>query len=255
MKALKLTSLTIISLFTLVACSSGGSSNPAPATKTVGTTPSPPPAQPTPSNPRVYPIQGQYLFGAKANNVGWTISTLRGENLNILKNIESIPLTDPANQPEEGYYKIGNGIVNDDSMLKNTRFGIIEGERQAYIFSQGVKTENIPTAGRAIYKGEALISFVDSDDVYKRLNYVYGLPSTFDVDFDNKTLIGSIKYAEDRPNLIFDAQINGDKFSKWGGLDNIEVEGAFYGKDASELGGVFMKRDTFSGSFGAKKEE
>ncbi|MGX3020901.1 transferrin-binding protein-like solute binding protein [Ursidibacter sp. B-7004-1] len=39
------------------------------------------------------------------------------------------------------------------------------------------------------------------------------------------------------------------------GFDGVYVEGQFYGPQASELGGIYYKRDKFSGTFGAKKQE
>lgn len=258
MKALKFTAVALLSLLTLSACGGSGGSKPTPTPKTVGTVPSQPttpatnPNTPTPT--KEYPIQGHYLIGADLNQVGYVITTLRGENLNILSSLNSIPLADPGSNPVDGYYRIGSGAVNDNSLLQNVRFGIV-GSDQIYIFSQGVKAENIPTTGKATYKGESVFVFVDQEDPQKALGYYKGLPATFDVDFDQKSLIGSIQVYEDSPNLVFNATIRENKFSHYGGIDGISVEGAFYGKDASELGGTYLKRDAFSGSFGAKKVE
>lgn len=275
MKTLKLATLSLI--FALTACSSGGSSdspalvNKSTNTNTVnsqGSSNSPStipsasnseqeasqsiPTQ-TPSTPK--PVHGHYLVGADRNSVGLTAFSLSSDRLEILDHFNSIPLSDPSQSPADGYYKIGNGIVNDSSFLKETKFGIVENGR-VYIFAQGNRTTDMPTSGTASYTGEAILVAVDKEDEFKRLGY-FTVPAKFNADFGQKQLIGSLQLMElgADGNVVFDAEIKGDKFSNWGDIDGIDVNGAFYGKNASELGGVLLKRDLFSGSFGAKKDQ
>ncbi|AHG86985.1 hypothetical protein F544_17570 [Bibersteinia trehalosi USDA-ARS-USMARC-190] len=278
MKTLKLTVLSLSLI--LISCSSGGGGGapaPASASSQPTATASNQPSSNSPSNPATdlvndseqqdsqtppttaspKPVHGYYLVGAKRDNVGITAFTLTSDRLEILDHFGgSIPLSDPTQSPADGYYKIGKGIVNDNSLLKETKFGVVENDRQVYIFSQGNRATGMPVSGTASYTGEAILVAVDKEDEFKRLNY-FTTPVKFNADFGQKQLIGSLQLMElgADGNVVFDAEINGDKFSKWGGFDGIQVDGAFYGNNASELGGVLLKRDAFSGSFGAKKDD
>lgn len=281
MKILKLSALSL--LLTLTACGGGGGKGSAPSTpvnpvnKVEQTTPavnhtgstnsastnqntggsqpsSPSSTSTTSSTPK--PVHGHYLVGVDRGKVGITAFTLSGDRLEVLNHFGSIPLSDPAQSPTDGYYKIGNGIVNDSSFLKETKFGIIENNRQVYIFAQGNRATEMPISGTASYTGEAILVSVDNEDEFKRLGY-FAVPAKFTADFGQKQLTGSLQLMElgADNNVVFNAEIEGDEFSNWGGLDGISVDGAFYGKNASELGGVLLKRDAFSGSFGAKKDQ
>lgn len=269
MKILKLTALSLI--FAVTACSSGGggsggnsesnqsidniaTTQPVSSTTSTENTSE---EQETPTKTVTErPVHGYYLVGAERNNVGITAFSLRSNSLNIIDHFDSIPLSDPAQSPTDGYYKIGNGIANDDSILKETKFGVVENSRQVYIFAQGNRATDMPVSGNASYTGEAILVTVNEDDEFKRLGY-FNVPAKFNADFEQKTLLASLQLTElgAEGNLVFDAEIKGDKFSKWGGSDGIQVDGAFYGNNASELGGVLLKRDAFSGSFGAKKDD
>lgn len=273
MKILKLSALSL--LLTLTACGGGGGKGSAPSTpvnpvnKVEQTTPAVSNTSTTnststtnnqntsgsqPSTPK--PVHGHYLVGAERNNVGITAFTLKGDRLEVLNHFGSIPLSDPAQSPTDGYYKLGGGMVNDSSFLKETKFGIIENNRQVYIFAQGNRATEMPISGTASYTGEAILVSVDNEDEFKRLGY-FAVPAKFTADFGQKQLTGSLQLMElgADNNVVFNAEIEGDEFSNWGGLDGISVDGAFYGKNASELGGVLLKRDAFSGSFGAKKDQ
>lgn len=263
-KLMKLFSLSTITLV-LVGCGGGGgggseSSSPKPVnhTNTIKQPTSEVKADDTHtteiSTPKEAKVKGAYIIGADRDNVGFTSFSLSGDKLDVLDAFpSSIPLVDPAYILKDGWYKIGNGVVNSSELLQYVRHGAVEDKRGVYIFAQGEKAENIPTSGKFTYKGHAtLVSVLDKED--KGLQVVYGLDSTFDVDFDKKSLIGSIGGSPEGKNIVFDADIKGDKFSKWGGLSGVSVDGAFYGKDASELGGTYLLRDVASGTFGAKRQ-
>lgn len=280
MKILKLSALSL--LLTLTACGGGGGKGSAPSTpvnpvnkveqttpavnhtgstnsastnqNTGGSQPSSPSSTSTTSSaPK--PVHGHYLVGVDRGKVGITAFTLSSDRLEVLNRFGSIPLSDPAQSPTDGYYKIGNGIVNDSSFLKETKFGVLENS-DVYIFAQGNRATDMPTVGKASYTGQAILVAVDDNDELKRLGY-FTAPAKFTADFEQKQLLGSLQLMElgAEGNVVFNAKIEGDEFSNWGGFDGISVDGAFYGKNASELGGVLLKRDAFSGSFGAKKDQ
>lgn len=257
MKNATLLILATLASSTLIACGggSGGGSDPTPPTKFV--TPPPKPEvnnKPnTSSRPQTKAVTGYYLVGADGNNVGSAAFSLSSDKLEVIDHFDSIPLSDPNQTSTNGFYKIGTGTVNDNSLLQHVRFGAVENDRNVYIFAQGLETKNMPTEGSATYSGHSVFLVANKDT--NKLNY-NTYPAKFNVDFKAKTLNGSVVLDPNNAelNVIFDADINGNTFEKRG-LNSIDVKGKFYGDNASELGGVYLKRGAFSGSFGAKKDE
>lgn len=78
--------------------------------------------------------------------------------------------------------------------------------------------------------------------------------SKFNVDFSTKKLKGEISEVT-VPNggkINLEANIKGSAFE--GVANGIQTNGAFFGANAEELGGVYKAND-FTGAFGANKVE
>lgn len=139
-----------------------------------------------------------------------------------------------------------NGVTYKDFTVSgakyaNTKFGHIDG----YVFAQGDVTPvaNIPTTGIVSYKVDGV--FVANGETSTSNNH------TLNVDFANKTVNGDVA-----PNVtITNAKIEGNEFDGKAVHNgkSAELEGRFYGSDASEIGGAYSSSN-FSGAFGGKKQ-
>lgn len=136
----------------------------------------------------------------------------------------------------------------------------INGESVSVIFYQGYETpkQNIPTSGKAHYKGVAVQSVIDVRNQRNNATSVEG-KSEFDVDFAQKTIKGQItpndkKYSNTQlagklqENKIIGNDVNGYR----------SMEGRFYGPNAEEISGrydiVDPSKQYINGTFGAKKQ-
>ena len=113
----------------------------------------------------------------------------------------------------------------------------------------------VPVSGKATYSGLGLAKIGETSNS----PFVAGT-SSFDVDFGEKTIVGTVTEYQARNGVSLAGQINGNAFS---GIKNgVEMRGYFYGSNAAELGGVFKGTTTINGiadtpvmgSFGAKKD-
>ena len=167
---------------------------------------------------------------------------------------------------------IVNGKKMPNIVLNNTlsyaRFGMIAGldtQSQAILFHQGEVTpaNSIPVSGTATYKGDAFV--VDMADANKRTT---DAKSEFDVDFAKKSVKGTISNinidGKQYNNVEISAKITKDNKLALGhyigGSTDPKtlqrMDGAFYGKNADEMAGVFEdKQQNISGGFGAKKQK
>lgn len=273
MKAQKVFSLTLLT-FALAACGSGGGSGggdnqpthpvqqPAtqatqPATQaTQPTTPETKPAQPTEEKPK-NTITGHYydgFFGFASNVSSNDINTIRVWGTDI-------QLIDPAMKSANGWLSDSvdnrsNRIVSD--FLNHARVGLAIRQSDVVAFAQGKETvaENVPTVGKAHYKGQHILAIEPSKEVQEELKAKYGSfrgEALFDVDFANKKIAGSLELPG-TPYLPVSATINGNTFENRAFIDDVSVKGKFYGENASEMAGVYQKMDKFTGAFGAKKQ-
>lgn len=124
---------------------------------------------------------------------------------------------------------------------------------------QGAVSENIPSYGRATYKGDAIwISGYDKE--IKR-----GGTSTLNVDFSQKTVDGSIKFTifkgdELRRDITLQqGTLEGAQFSGQAtvaGNSNGIYQGALLGHNASEMAGLvqFKNNSNLDVAFGGKKQ-
>ena len=287
MKAQKVFSLTLLT-FALAACGSGGGSGggdnqpthavqqpatqatqpatqatqPAtqatqPATQaTQPTTPETKPAQPTEEKPK-NTITGHYydgFFGFASNVSSNDINTIRVWGTDI-------QLIDPAMKSANGWLSDSvdnrsNRIVSD--FLNHARVGLAIRQSDVVAFAQGKETvaENVPTVGKAHYKGQHILAIEPSKEVQEEVKAKYASfrgEALFDVDFANKKIAGSLELPG-TPYLPVSATINGNTFENRAFIDDVSVKGKFYGENASEMAGVYQKMDKFTGAFGAKKQ-
>ena len=285
MKAQKVFSLTLLT-FALAACGSGGGSGGGnnqpiqpvqtaqPATQTTpstqATTAETKPVQSTETKPvqsteekPKNTITGHYyngLFGFASNVSSNDINTIRVWGTDI-------QLIDPAMKSANGWLSDSvdnrsNRIVSD--FLNHARVGLAIRQSDVVAFAQGKETvaENVPTVGKAHYKGQHILAIEPSKEVQEEVKAKYGSfrgEALFDVDFANKKIAGSLELPPlegqtETAYLPISATINGNTFEKSGFIDDVGVKGKFYGENASEMAGVYQKMDKFTGAFGAKKQ-
>lgn len=109
-----------------------------------------------------------------------------------------------------------------------------------------------PLQGSAHYKGLA-VQYSDRDGIEEGT-------STFDANFQDRTLSGRINVGQ--REITIGSMLIGNTFSGFGkdadksdGL--LSFEGAFFGKDASEIAGTYQKAsfdDGYIGAFGARRQ-
>ena len=118
----------------------------------------------------------------------------------------------------------------------------------------------MPTSGKALYTG--LSSYhVTNATLNEQINAaetpqkweIHGVMLT--ADFDQKTLVGDILTTDASGKGIssaeIDAKISGNTFS--GEKNGTKNQGAFFGQDANEIGGIYINENKgFAGAFVAK---
>ena len=178
-----------------------------------------------------------------------------------------IQLIDPAMKSTNGWLSDSvdnrsNRIVSD--FLNHARVGLAIRQSEVVAFAQGKETvaENVPTVGKAHYKGQHILAIEYSKEAQEEVKAKYGSfrgDALFDVDFANKKITGALELPTlegqtETAYLPISATINGNTFEKRGFIDDVSVKGKFYGENASEMAGVYQKMDKFTGAFGAKKQ-
>ena len=220
------------------------------------------------------PIQGmayQFSSGSAANKIAnakvITLSTNKKEVLNV--GGKSIDLAPEGLQPGFTFTNNANGtsliagtFVNYADYSPSAQAGIYQNDNTTYVFTQGTLTlpKNMPTSGQALYTG--LSSYhVTNATLNEQLNAaetpqkweIHGVMLT--ADFDQKTLVGDILTTDASGKGIssaeIDAKISGNTFS--GEKNGTKNQGAFFGQDANEIGGIYINDNKgFAGAFVAK---
>ena len=275
MKAQKVFSLTLLT-FALAACGSGGGSGGGnnqpiqpvqtaqPATQTTpstqATTAETKPVQSTETKPTITGYYHNGFLGFASNVSNNDINTIRVWGTDI-------QLIDPAMKSANGWLSdsvdnLSNRIVSD--FLNHARVGLAIRQSDVVAFAQGKETiaENVPTVGKAHYKGQHILTIEHSKEVQQEIKAKYGSfrgEALFDVDFANKKIAGSLELPTlegqtETAYLPVSATINGNTFENKAFIDDVRVKGKFYGENASEMAGVYQKMDKFTGAFGAKKQ-
>ena len=157
-----------------------------------------------------------------------------------------------------------NGVVFQDSMQNGIYQSQKDGKTYVYIQGELTPTDNIPKSGEARYLG--LSSYhVNNDTLLEgALDPVEGAPPRFGIvgvdmtaNFEDKTVAGHLVHtsAAKNNNVLAELEgtISGNQFS--GTKNDTKLQGAFFGENANEMGGVYInQREGFSGAFSARHE-
>ena len=157
-----------------------------------------------------------------------------------------------------------NGVVFQDSMQNGIYQSKKDGKTYVYIQGELTPTDNIPKSGTARYLG--LSSYhVNNDTLLEgALDPVEGAPPRFGIvgvdmtaNFEDKTVAGHLVHtsAAKNNNVLAELEgtISGNQFS--GTKNNTKLQGAFFGENANEMGGVYInQREGFSGAFSARHQ-
>lgn len=135
----------------------------------------------------------------------------------------------------------------------DSRFGVISGNHGTdYAFYYGNPTKKMPISGTAEYLGGAVLLGASEN--------VETGKASFKVDFENKTLTGTLNVP--RFAIAVDGHIANNSFTGTATPKDsavlpgvAKVEGKFYGDQAKEMSGLFNTDDgTWGGVFGAQKQ-
>lgn len=170
---------------------------------------------------------------------------------------------------KDGEIRLSTGaFVNGEVFQKSMQNGIYQNQKdgKTYVYIQGELTpiDNIPKSGEARYLG--LSSYhVNNDTLLEgALDPVEGAPPRFGIvgvdmtaNFEDKTVAGHLVHtsAAKNNNVLAELEgtISGNQFS--GTKNDTKLQGAFFGKNANEMGGVYInQREGFSGAFSARHE-
>lgn len=188
-------------------------------------------------------IKDKEDFDLKKTN----ISTWKTE---LVVDGKKLPIS-PSGVLSQGFTKVSNTTINGVyyeqlavSGLKysDVKFGVANG----YVFAQGNVTPDseIPTTGKATYSVDGVLV---QNGVVKTSE-----GNILTADFANKTINGSVFNGW----TVTNAKIDGNDFSGKVVCPkgfSAELDGHFYGKNASEIGGAYSSAG-FSGAFGGKKQ-
>ena len=157
-----------------------------------------------------------------------------------------------------------NGVVFQDSMQNGIYQNQKDGKTYVYIQGELTPTDNIPKTGKVRYLG--LSSYhVNNDTLLEgALDPVEGAPPRFGIvgvdmtaNFEDKTVAGHLVHtsAAKNNNVLAELEgtISGNQFS--GTKNDTKLQGAFFGENANEMGGVYInEKEGFSGAFSARHE-
>lgn len=140
------------------------------------------------------------------------------------------------------------------------RWGFVDDPQvtKKYIVSTGINptlTENLPNTNNITYRGYAVHMY--SKDGSKSLSDLIESKAEFTVNFADKNLVGQIsplpKLSSFTP-VKLEAKIENNYFK--GNANGIETEGAFFGPNAEEMTGSYIRQtdEPALGVFGAKKQ-
>ena len=173
-------------------------------------------------------------------------------DVNILRRADDMdPWTYEAYDDQYNLRKEGQTILSN-SNLESSAFGTyvdrLTGNQ--YFYAQGKPTAmaQIPTVGKAEYKGGA---------VYKKdgeRNYSEISEMTATADFANKVIdINIAQKANAVPSMNFGGKITGNSFA--GEVNGIKTQGGFFGENAKEMTGLYTNEaDQSRGAFGGIKQ-
>ena len=157
-----------------------------------------------------------------------------------------------------------NGVVFQDSMQNGIYQNQKDGKTYVYIQGELTPTDNIPKTGKVRYLG--ISSYHVNNDTLREgaLDNLYGAPPRFGIvgvdmtaNFEDKTVAGHLVHtsAAKNNNVLAELEgtISGNQFS--GTKNDTKLQGAFFGENANEMGGVYInEKEGFSGAFSARHE-
>ena len=157
-----------------------------------------------------------------------------------------------------------NGVVFQDSMQNGIYQNQKDGKTYVYIQGELTPTDNIPKTGKVRYLG--ISSYHVNNDTLREgaLDNLYGAPPRFGIvgvdmtaNFEDKTVAGHLVHASAAKNdnvlAELEGTISGNQFS--GTKNDTKLQGAFFGENANEMGGVYInEKEGFSGAFSAKSK-
>ncbi|KAE9541948.1 transferrin-binding protein-like solute binding protein [Ursidibacter maritimus] len=265
MKKLTKSTLTVLAIAVLSACSSGGnkggdnSSNNTTATSSstqnTATQSDPKTQQPNNNSNKIF---GGVYYGGKS----YPIDDVSKHPTTLIIAGHEFVLQQPG-LSSGSFTTIGQNVKYNGTILQpgvysgskfSTAFGYIAAGSRSAVYYQGNNPTDVLPKGKATYIG---------DSVYVN----HGQPKTqngklnLNVDFDKKSLEGTIFAAEDNIAAVTvkEAQLNGNSFA--GKVvqngQEADVNGKFYGINAGELAGAYSDgtgNSGWQGAFGAKKQ-
>lgn len=174
---------------------------------------------------------------AKTENTA--VLVVDGEKLTVYYPEKGTDIVDFADQ--------GKSYLVSGSKYQDVRFGYVgnlSGGTKDVLFVQGDLAKSMPVSGKATYIGDAVVVEDGAREAGK---------SRFAVDFAAKTLSGMVSAGpvlDETKAIRLQASISGNQFS--GTANGFSTQGAFYGNEAAELGGVYRSDDgKRSGAYGA----
>ncbi|WP_185711723.1 transferrin-binding protein-like solute binding protein [Conchiformibius steedae] len=150
-------------------------------------------------------------------------------------------------------------IVGTD--LQFARYGVINRfqdvltDGYSYFFAQGEISPSLPNIPRATYSGQA---FLFGKEIKENNGRAKGT-AKFEVNFADKSLTGTISAA--RRSIDLQAEIGTDSRFYGKSPAGVVANGAFFGKDAAEMAGVFYEQPAngkignFGGVFGTSRQK
>ena len=170
---------------------------------------------------------------------------------------------------KDGEIRLSTGaFVNGKIFQGSMQNGIYQSQKdgKTYVYIQGelTPTDNIPKSGTVSYFGlssyhvdnrtlrEGSIDIDVAVDKPPRFN-VMGVDMT--ANFEDKTVKGRLLHTAALNNVQAELEgtISGNQFS--GTKNDTKLQGAFFGENANEMGGVYInEKEGFSGAFSAKSK-
>ena len=154
-----------------------------------------------------------------------------------------------------------NGVVFQDSMQNGIYQNQKDGKTYVYIQGELTPIDNIPKSGEARYLG---LSSYHVNNYTLHEGSLDGAPPRFGIvgvdmtaNFEDKTVAGHLLHtiAAANNNVVAELEgtISGNQFS--GTKNDTKLQGAFFGENANEMGGVYInEKEGFSGAFSAKSK-
>ena len=154
-----------------------------------------------------------------------------------------------------------NGVVFQDSMQNGIYQNQKDGKTYVYIQGELTPIDNIPKSGEARYLG---LSSYHVNNYTLHEGSLDSAPPRFGIvgvdmtaNFEDKTVAGHLVHtsAAKNNNVLAELEgtISGNQFS--GTKNDTKLQGAFFGENANEMGGVYInEKEGFSGAFSARHE-